>query len=141
MKLNTTRIWLGGVAGGVVWTVWSFLIGMKMNALYMGAQDRGWFLKESRYAFFTGQWILLIFAISILLAYLYAWSRGTAGAGLRTALKVGMIVGFCAGVPGNFAQAAWSPVPRLLPLGWMLDMWGGCILATVVAGWLYKDRA
>jgi hypothetical protein len=141
MKLNTTRIWLGGIAGGVMWTVWSFLIGMKMNALYMGAQERGWFLKESRYPFFAGQWILLIFVISILLAYLYAWTRGTGGAGPKTALKVGMIVGFCAGVPGNFAQAAWSPVPRLLPLGWMLDLWVGCILATVVAGWLYKERA
>jgi hypothetical protein len=50
-----------------------------------------------------------------------------------------MIVGFCAGVPGNFGQAAWSPIPRALPLGWMLDMWGGAILAAVVAGFLYKE--
>jgi hypothetical protein len=28
-----------------------------------------------------------------------------------------------------------------LPLGWLLDMWIGAILATVVAGWLYKDKA
>jgi hypothetical protein len=52
-----------------------------------------------------------------------------------------MIVGFCAGVPDNFAQAAWSPVPQLLPLGWMLDLWGGAILAALVAGFLYKERA
>ena len=50
-----------------------------------------------------------------------------------------MIVGFCAGVPLNFATAAWSAIPRMLPLGWMLDMWGGAILATLVAGFLYKD--
>jgi hypothetical protein len=141
MKLNTTRVWLGGIAGGVVWTLWGFLVGIKMNPLYMAAQDRGWFLKQPRYSYFAGQWILLVFVMSILLAHLYAWSRNTAGAGPRTALKIGMIVGFCAGVPGNFAQAAWSPIPRLLPLGWMLDLWGGAILATLVAAWLYKDKA
>ncbi len=77
--------------------------------------------------------------MSILLAYLYALSRGTAGAGPKTAAKIGMIVGFCAGVPGNFAQATWSPVPRMLPLGWMLEIWGGAIIAALVAGFLYKD--
>jgi hypothetical protein len=83
--------------------------------------------------------MLLVFAMSILIAYLYALSRATAGPGLKTAVKIGMIVGFCAGVPGNFAQATWSPVPRMLPLGWMLDMWIGAILAAVVAGFLYKE--
>lgn len=141
MKLNKARVWLGGFAGGVVWTAWSFFVGTRMGPLYETMQKQGFFLKESRYPFFVGQWILMVFVMSILLAYLYAWSRATAGPGLRTALRIGMIVGFCAGVPGNFAQAAWSPIPRMLPLGWMLEMWVGAILATVVAGWLYKDKA
>jgi hypothetical protein len=139
MKLNRMRILLGGIVGGVVWAIWSFLIGMKMAPFYAATQASGLFLKESRYPFFAGQWIVLVFIISILLAYLYACSRATAGAGPRTALRIGMIVGFCAGVPGNFAQAAWSPVPRVMPLGWMLDMWVGAILAALVAGFLYKD--
>ena len=141
MKLNAARVWLGGIAGGVVWTVWSFLIGMKVQPLYPAMQNAGLFLKESRYPFFAGQWILLLFVMSILLAYLYALSRATAGAGAKTAVKIGMLVGFCAGVPGNFAQAAWSPVPRMLPLSWMLDLWVGAILATLVAGFFYKDKA
>ena len=139
MKLNTTRVWLGGIVGGIVWTAWSFFIGMRQGPLYEAMQKQGLFLKEPRYPFFAGQWILLIFVMSILLAYLYAWSRAAAGPGPKTALKIGMIVGFCAGVPGNFAQAAWSPVPRVLPLGWMLDLSAGCILATLAAGFLYKD--
>lgn len=139
MKLNTTRVWLGGIAGGIVWTAWSFFIGMRQGPFYEAMQKQGLFLKEPRYPFFAGQWILLIFVMSIFLAYLYALSRATAGPGPKTALKIGMIVGFCAGVPGNFAQASWSPVPRVLPLGWMLDLWVGCILATLVAGFLYKD--
>lgn len=139
MKLNTTRVWLGGIAGGVVWTLWSFFVGMRQTPFYEAMQKQGLFLKEARYPFFAGQWILLLFVMSILLAHLYAWSRATLGAGPKTAVKIGMLVGFCAGVPGNFGQAAWSPIPRVLPLGWMLDLWVGAILATLVAGWLYKD--
>src|ERR1700756_1934122 len=100
MKLNQARIWLGGIAGGVVWTVWSFLINMRQAPLYEAMQKQKLFLAEPRYPFFTGQWIVLLFIMSILLAYVYAWSRATAGPGPKTALKVGMLVGFCAGVPG-----------------------------------------
>jgi len=141
MKLNTTRVWLGGIVGGVVWNAWSFFIGMRLNPFYVAMQKQGLFLKESRYPVFPAQWIVLVFAMSILLAYLYAWSRATAGAGPKTAAKIGMMVGFCAGFPSNFAQAAWSPMPRMLPLGWMLDMWVGSILAAVVAAFFYKDKA
>jgi hypothetical protein len=102
-------------------------------------QKQGLFLKEPRYPFFVGMWILLIFVLSIIVAYLYGWSRNTAGPGLKTALKIGILVGFCAGFPGNFAEATWSPLPRILPLGWMLEMWIGAILASVVAGYLYKE--
>jgi hypothetical protein len=139
MRVNTARVWMGGIAGGVVWNAWSFFMNTRLGPFYEAMQKQGLFLKEARYPFFVGQWILLIFVMSILVAYLYAWSRATAGAGPKTALKIGMLVGFCAGFPSNFAQATWSPVPRVLPLGWMLEMWGGAILATLVAGFLYKE--
>src|SRR5580658_6035738 len=119
MKLNTARVWLGGVAGGVVWIAWGFVVGMRQAPLYEAIQKQGLFLKEPRYSLFTPLWILLIFVMSILIARLYAWARATAGPGPKTALKIGMIVGFCAGVPGNFGQAAWSPVPTMLPLGYV----------------------
>jgi hypothetical protein len=139
MKLNKARVWLGGFAGGLVWTAWSFFVGNRLQPFYRAMQNTGLFLKDPRYPFFAAQWILLLFVMSILLAHLYAWSRATAGPGFRTALRIGMIVGFCAGLPLNFGTATWSAMPRTLPLGWMLDMWIGAILATVVAGWLYRD--
>jgi hypothetical protein len=139
MKLNSARVWLGGMVGGAAWNVWSFLIGMKQFPFYAAMQKQGLFLKEPRYPFFPGQWILLLFVMSILIAYVYAWSRASAGAGPKTALKVGMLVGFCAAVPSNVAQANWSPAPTVLPLGWMMDLWGGAILAALVAGFLYKE--
>src|ERR1022692_3734710 len=139
MKLNTTRVWLGGIAGGGGWSAWGFFVGMRLSPLYEAMRKQGLFLQQPRYALFTPLWIVLIFVMSILIAHLYAWARATAGAGPKTAVKIGMIVGFCAGVPGNFAQAAWAPVPRMLPLGWMLDLWIGSILAALVAGFLYKE--
>src|SRR5258708_19788020 len=131
MKLNTARIWLGGVAGGIAWCVWDFFIYTKTAPLYAAMQKQGLFLPQPRYHLFAVEWIALLFVISILLAHLYAWSRATAGAGPRTALKVGMIVRFFAGVPGNFAQSTWSPIPRLLPLGWLVDLWGAYVLAAL----------
>ena len=82
MKLNKTRVWLGGIAGGVVWTAWGFLVGMRLAPLYEAMQKQGLFLKEPRYPFFTHIWIVLIFVMSILIAHLYAWARATAGPGI-----------------------------------------------------------
>ena len=139
MSLNTGRVWLGGIVGGVAWNAWSFLINMRQAPFYTAMQQRGLFLKEPRYPFFVGEWMAMIFVLSIVAAYLYAWSRATAGPGLKTALKIGILLGFVAGFPESFAQATWSPVPRVMPLGWMLEMWVGAILATVIAGALYKE--
>jgi len=141
MTINRGRVFLGGLAGGVVWVVWGFLVNQFVitNARYQAAQDAGLFLRESRYPAFVGQWIVITFALAIIVAHLYVWARQTMGPGPGSALKIGFLVGFAAGFPENFAQAAWSPVSRVFPLGWMLEMWVGAILATLVAGWLYKE--
>jgi hypothetical protein len=139
MKPNRTRVWLGGIAGGVVWNAWSFFIQTRLGPFYEAVQKQGLLLKQPRYPFFYPEWLVLIFVLSILQAYIYAWSRATIGAGPKTAVRIGMIFGFCMGFPSNFAQATWSPVPRMLPLGWMLEMWVGAILAAAVAGFLYKE--
>jgi hypothetical protein len=132
---------LGGLAGGVVWLIWSWASGNYIigNARYSAAQNASLFLKAPRYPFFMGEWVITLLVMGIILAYLYASVRQTLGAGPITALKVGFLVGFVAGFPLNFAQATWAPIDRMFPLGWMLDMWVGCILATLVAGWVYRD--
>jgi hypothetical protein len=141
MKLNRGRIWLGGLAGGVVWTLWSFIVGKYVitDARYAAAQSAGLFLKTPRYSGFVVQWIVLLFVLSIAVAHLYAWTRQSLGPGPGTALKIGFLAGFFAGFPDNFAQATWSSVGRAMPFGWMVDMWLGAILAALVAGYLYKE--
>lgn len=140
MSLNRSRIWLGGLAGGVVWNAWSFLIYWRITgARYAAAQNAGLFLKSPRYPFFAVQWIVLLFILSIAVAHLYAWARAGLGPGPGTALRVGFLAGFFAGFPDNFAQATWSAVGRALPFGWMVEMWLGAILAALVAGYFYKE--
>jgi hypothetical protein len=60
------------------------------------------FLKESRYPFFVGQWFVILFVCSVVLAHLYAWSRSTLGPAPGTAFKIGLGVGFAAGLPRQF---------------------------------------
>ncbi len=141
MRLNTGRIWIGGLLGGLVWNIWSFVVGFLIigMARYQAAQQRGIFLQTPRYPAFQLQWIILLFILGICMAHLYGWSRTVLQPGPGAAVKVGALVGFIAGFPSNFAQAAWSPLDRMFPLGWMLEMWIGAILATLVAGAAYKE--
>jgi hypothetical protein len=137
---NCKRIVVGGLLGGLVWNVWSVIINAGLLAKYYAAEGQaGHLLPEPRYAFFMGYWILTLFVLGIGLAWLYASSRSTLGPGPLSALKVGLVTGIIAGFPGNLAQATWSPVSRFVPLGWMLDIVVGCVLATLVAGWYYKE--
>ncbi len=138
--VNARRVVLGAVVGGVVWTIWSVIINFVVLASrYADEQKAGRLLANPRYSFFPGYWIITLFLLAYVLAWLYASVRATRGAGPGTALTVGLLVGFAAGFPMNLSAATWSPVDRILPLWWMLDMWVGAILASLVAGWLYRD--
>lgn len=141
MSLNRGRIWLGGLAGGVVWNAWSFFIYRFITSVrYTYAQNQGYFLKTPRYPYFPVQWIVMLFILAIAVAHLYAWARQGLGPGPGAALKVGFVAGFLAGFPDNFGMATWFPGGRGLPFGQMVELWIGAILAALVAGFLYKDR-
>jgi hypothetical protein len=139
--INKSRFWLGVLAGGVVWTGFDFLVGFlgHEEARLAAATAAGLFLKTPRYPLFVVEWIVLLFLLTYILAWLYVSLRGPLGAGPWTALRVGMLVGFAMGFPLNFAQATWAPYSRALPLLWTIEFWGGAILATLVAGWVYRD--
>jgi len=138
--VNTRRVALGALAGGVVWSIWSTIVNVVILApRYAAAQNSGMMLKQARYPLFLVYWFVTIFLLAYVVAWLYSSVRATRGAGPGTALTVGLLVGFAAGFPMNLSTAAWAPISRYLPLWWMLDLWLGAILASLVAGWLYKD--
>jgi hypothetical protein len=138
--INTRRVVLGALAGGAVWSIWTTVVNLGILASrYTAAGDAGLILKQPRYSLFVGYWIITMFLLAYVVAWLYASARSTQGAGPGTALKIGLLVGFAAGFPMNLTQAAWSPVGRVIPLWWMIDLWVGAVLASLVAGWVYKD--
>ena len=138
--VNTRRVALGAVAGGVVWSIWSTIVNLLiLEPRYAAAQNSKMMLEHARYPLFLVYWFVTIFLLAYVVAWLYSSVRATRGAGPGTALTVGLLVGFAAGFPMNLTTAAWAPISRYLPLWWMLDLWVGAILASLVAGWIYKD--
>jgi hypothetical protein len=138
--VNARRVWLGALLGWVVWMAWSGVVNLVvLMPRYVAAQEAGAMLKQPRYSFFMVAWWVLLFVLSAIYAWIYAGVRATRGAGPKTALSVGVLAGFASGFPLAFSLASWSPLPRIVPFWWMLDLWVGAILATLVAGWLYRD--
>jgi len=139
--INTRRVGLGALAGGLVWVIWSTVVNLGiLSGRYAQLQGAGRLVPEPRVPFFVGAWFLTLFVLAGIVAWLYAALRATRGAGPRTALEVGVLVGFAAGFPINLSNAAWSLSGRVVALWWMIDLWVGAILAALVAGWLYRDE-
>jgi hypothetical protein len=140
VTVNTRRVALGALAGGAVWCIWSTIVNMViLEPRYAAAQNLGTMLKQPRYPLFVVYWFVTIFLLAYVVAWLYSSVRATRGAGPGTALTVGLLVGFAAGFPMNLTTATWAPIARHLPLWWMLDLWLGAIMASLVAGRIYKD--
>lgn len=140
--INGRRVLLGALAGGLVWAIWSIVVNaLLLGPRYAAAQNDKLLLTQPRYPLFLGYWIIGLFLVAYVIAWLYASARASRGAGPATALKIGVMVGFAAGFPMNLSVATWFPVDRVFPLWWMLDLWIGAILASLVAGWLYKEQA
>ena len=145
--INKRSVQVGALAGGVVFFLWSMVMEFGVSGVLIGkarmdiAMNAGWFLKDPRipiWLFFV-VWIVSLFAISYGLAWLYAAIRATAGPGPRTAATLGLIVGFAAGFPLEFAHGVFQPLSDRYAVMWMLEMGVGCILAALTAGKLYKE--
>ncbi|MDE2235331.1 MAG: hypothetical protein KGL13_05770 [Gammaproteobacteria bacterium] len=140
--MNGKRVFIGMIVGGVAWTIWSMTVNMGfLKSVYMAEQASGHLLTQPRYGLsaFMITWIVVLFLLSGVAALLYAAVRKNWGVGPKSALKLGVLLGFVAGFPVNFSITSWVPVTRTVALWWSLDMWVGMIIATLVAGWLYKD--
>ncbi len=142
VSINRGRVWLGGLVGGLVWVIWSLIVNLLiLGPRYAEAQEAGQFLAQPRYGFFMVAWIIILLMLGTVVSMLYASVRTTCGAGPCTALFVGLVVGFAAGVPTNFGVATWSTFDRIFPLWWMLELWLGAVFAALAAGWLYRETA
>lgn len=138
--VSSKRVWIGALVGGLVWVVWGVIINfLVVMSHYLAAQGSGLMLKEPRYPFFMIVWILGLFGLAWVGSWLYANVRATLGPGPRTAVKVGLVLGLAAGFPVNFYISAWVPFSRFIPFGWLLELGVGAVLATLVAGFMYRE--
>jgi hypothetical protein len=106
---------------------------------YAFAQKTGLVLAQPRYPLFVLYWFITLFVLTYILTWVYVSVRSTLGPGPITALRVGFLVGFVSGFPISLSLATWAPFSRAIPLWWMLDLWVGSMLATLVSAWLYKE--
>lgn len=147
--INSRRVWLGALVGGIVFFVWSMVVEFGLSAVLVGqarmdiAGMNQWFLKEPRVpvAVFFVVWTLSLFLIAYGLSWAYAHLRASAGAGPGTAAKLGLAVGFAAGFPLEFAHSVFQPLSARYGIMWMIEMGIGCILTALAAGWMYREPA
>ncbi|MBZ5564169.1 MAG: hypothetical protein LAP13_17320 [Acidobacteriia bacterium] len=140
-RANARRVALGTVAGGIVWSIWSMLVNaLILSARYQAAENSGQLLKQPRYPLFLLYWFVTLFLLTYILTWIYVSVRETLGPGPWTALRVGLLVGFAAGFPLSLSIASWAPFDRVFPFWWMIDLWVGAALATLVSASLYKDQ-
>lgn len=141
--INTKRLLLGAAAGTIIWSIWTSLITMNLLLPVYATEERaGHIFSSPRYGFgpFFFSWLLILLAVSICGALLYALLRDQLGRGLVTALKIGGVLGFVAAVPANFGALNWSTVTSTVPIFWMVDMWVGVTLTTCISAFIYSDK-
>ncbi|MBN4049636.1 hypothetical protein JYT36_00245 [Bacteroidales bacterium AH-315-N07] len=139
IKLNITRIILGGLVGGFAMIIIGFVVhAVLLEKYYMHFQEVGSVLKEPR----AGLLGMIHFPVNVLvgipLAALYALCRNHLGPGPKTALIVGSLVGLM-GLSYATAMYTFNNFGVAIPLGIGIDNLLECVAGTFVAGWLYKE--
>jgi len=138
--VSLRRVALAGMAGGIVWSGWNALINLwVLQERFAVAVEGQRLLLEPRYPFYVAGSYVILFVLSLIIAWLYAWIRPARGKGPLTALPIGFLVGLVAGLPTNYTVVCLVDIDKLFPLWWMLDFWVGSILAALVAGFVYRD--
>src|SRR2546425_9789361 len=96
MAVNSKRVLIGALAGGLVWNLWTFFInGIVLKERYEAAGAANLLLEKPRYGIlFPLIWTAMIFVLAWIIASFYAATRAAWGAGPMTALKVGVMFGF-----------------------------------------------
>ncbi len=150
MAINARRVLWGGLVGGLVFNLWSMLMEFAVSPSLIGGRARadaafsaGLFLKQGEgrmpFGLFFLLWVVSLFVVAYGEAWAYAAARATTGPGPATAAKIGLVVGFAAGVPMNLGHGTFQALATAFWVGWGLEMGVGAILAALAAGWVYRD--
>jgi hypothetical protein len=141
MRINWSRVILGGLLAGLIVNVCEFLV----NSLILGNEWAAAMKALNKSAEMeTGTSVVFLlwgFLIGIYALWLYATIRPRLGPGPRTAVFAGIAVWVPASLLAMMAPAALHLFPcRLIANGVALDL-VAMVVATVVGAWLYKEEA
>lgn len=139
-KINYGRVILGGLLAGIVITIGEFLL----NYLIL-ADDWEAFMSDRGLGMDTGatmaMYVVLNFAIGIILVWLYAAVRPRFGPGPRTAIITGLFLWLTLWLLGFGSMGVSFLIPGSLILVTLI--WGifEVCLAALAGAWAYKEGA
>jgi hypothetical protein len=139
--MNCKKMFVGGIVAGV----WINLVEIVTNHVvlkdrYQSLTKMGFYNTQPQLYFMPVYPIMMLIG-GILFAWLYAATRDTLGPGPKTALKVGFVIFLIAGIPSNYAMAAWSTTGKFIPFVYTIACFFECVFGTLIAGALYKPKA
>lgn len=135
-KVNIGRILLGGTIAGIVTVFIGFAIhGGILESHYMYFQTIGTALKAPR---MMPLQMLTQVVSGIFLAMLYVAGRKHFGAGPKTAIIMGLLVGLVS-LPGTTALYSFYNLGGMIPLMTLVGNILECTIGMLIAGALYKD--
>lgn len=142
-KFNWARIVSGGIFAGIAMNIIAYIVAIPSSSpSYEYLRDRNFYVQVPHHPYVEIK-IVGGLLLGILLGFLYAVARHRLGRGPKTAVLVGVIMGFVAAVPSALFQAAWNPMPELSPLWvrWLISGWVEVIVGTFIAAAIYVEES
>jgi hypothetical protein len=140
-KINAGRVLLGGLLAGVIINIsewfWNLVVFNKDIQDALAAINRPQAMSGSA----TVVYIIWGFLVGILAVWVYAAVRPRFGAGLRTAVRTGLMLWLLVYVQSTVGMAPMNIWPRRLMLIGLPVSLVEIVVATVLGAWLYKEEA
>ena len=137
-RINTARVVLGGLLAGLVINISEYILNEPVLGQQMTEQLARLNLPPVSGSA-IGTFVIMGFALGIVLVWLYAAIRPRYGAGPKTAICAALVVWFLAYFYSSVMFGALGIAPtNLLVIG---SVWGlvELIVAGVAGAWLYKE--
>ena len=140
-RINAGRVLLGGLLAGVIINIseffWNGVVFRSDIEAAMAAINR----PMSNSAGMMSIFILWGFLVGILAVWVYAAVRPRFGAGVKTAVRTGLMLWLLVYVQMTISMAPMNLLPaRLMLIGLPVSL-VEIVVATVLGAWLYKEEA
>ena len=136
-KINMGRVILGGLVAGLVINIGEFILNIALlGQLWNQAMQA---LNRPMESGVPALFIILGFALGIIVVWVYAAIRPRFGAGPLTALSAGLMVWALASLYPNAGALPMNLFPRRLLFYSALWEFFEIPLAALVGGWLYRE--